>query len=295
MAHFPMALARTIRPGDGQYPEALARIPGAPGLLRVVGELGADQRRVAIVGSRRTDEYGEDLARSIAAGLARAGVSVISGGALGVDAAAHRGALEAGGHTVVVLGTGVDVCYPASHRALFARVLEAGGALVSEQPDGTRGFKANFPARNRIISGLAEAVVVVRAGLQSGALITARYAVEQGRALLAVPGDVRDPLTAGPLKLLRAGARMVASAMDVLAAIGVEGPTPEQRALPVLGADGSSLLRALGRRPRHADEIARAARLPPGPALAGLLALELEGLCEQRPGHYFLRRGGEGT
>jgi DNA processing protein len=289
-----MESARTIRPGDGQYPPALARIPGAPELLRIRGDLGAGRRRVAVVGSRRTDEYGEDLARSIAGGLARAGVSVISGGALGVDAAAHRGALEAGGHTVVVLGTGVDVCYPASHEALFAQVLEAGGALVSEQPDGARGFKSSFPARNRIISGLAEAVVVVRAGEGSGALITARYARAQGRALLAVPGDVRDPLTAGPLQLLRAGAGLAASAADVLAAIGMAAATPEQRALPILGGDGSTLLRALSRRPRHADEVARAARLPPGPALAGLLALELEGLCEQRPGHYFLRRSGEG-
>jgi len=289
-----MESARTIRPGDGLYPPALARIPGAPELLRIRGDLGAGRRRVAVVGSRRTDEYGEDLARSIAGGLARAGVSVISGGALGVDAAAHRGALEAGGHTVVVLGTGVDVCYPASHEALFAQVLEAGGALVSEQPDGARGFKSSFPARNRIISGLAEAVVVVRAGEGSGALITARYARAQGRALLAVPGDVRDPLTAGPLQLLRAGAGLAASAADVLAAIGMAAATPEQRALPILGGDGSTLLRALSRRPRHADEVARAARLPPGPALAGLLALELEGLCEQRPGHYFLRRSGEG-
>jgi DNA processing protein len=289
-----MESARTIRPGDGQYPPALARIPGAPELLRIRGDLGAGRRGVAVVGSRRTDEYGEDLARSIARGLARAGVSVISGGALGVDAAAHRGALEAGGHTVVVLGTGIDVCYPASHEALFAQVLEAGGAVVSEQPDGARGFKSSFPARNRIISGLAEAVVVVRAGEGSGALITARYARAQGRALLAVPGDVRDPLTAGPLQLLRAGAGLAASAADVLAAIGMAAATPEQRALPILGGDGSTLLRALSRRPRHADEVARAARLPPGPALAGLLALELEGLCEQRPGHYFLRRSGEG-
>jgi DNA processing protein len=289
-----MESVSTFRPGDGRYPAALALVPGAPAALRVRGDPGEGRRRVAVVGARALDEYGEDLAREIAGGLARAGVSVISGGALGTDAVAHRAALDAGGHTVVVLGTGVDVCYPASHRALFARVLEAGGALVSEQPDGTPGFRSNFPARNRIISGLAEAVVVVRATAKSGALITASWARAQGRLVLAVPGDVRDPLTEGPLGLLRAGARPVASAEHVLEAIGMglaARPEPAQRELPVLERSQAALLSALSRRPRHADEVARDAGVATGAALAGLLSLELAGLCEQRPGHYFLRRG----
>lgn len=167
-----MESARTLRPGDGHYPDALARIAGRPAELRLRGSLG-DRRRVALVGSRATDEYGADLAREIAAGLAHAGVSVVSGGALGIDGIAHAAAVEAGGHTIAVLGSGVDVPHPASHRALFASILEAGGALLSEFPDGTPAFPSNFPARNRIVSGLSEVVVVVRAGERSGALITA--------------------------------------------------------------------------------------------------------------------------
>jgi DNA processing protein len=286
-----MEAARTIRPGDGQYPDALARVADRPDLLRLRGTL-REARRVAIVGSRLPDEYGVDLARSIAAGLARAGVSIVSGGALGIDAAAHEAALEAGGHTVAVLGTGVDVAYPARHRDLFERILAASGALVSEQPDGAGVRKASFPRRNRIVSGLSEAVVVVRAAEKSGALITAAWARSQGVPVFAVPGDVRDPLSAGTTALLRAGARVAAGAEDVLAALGVEAPPEPQLALPALGAEESALLSALARRPRHADDVARAARLAPGAALAGLLALEVQGLCEQRPGHYFLRRTG---
>src|SRR5512132_3082459 len=242
-----MEAPRTIRPGDGPYPAALARIADRPSELRLAGSLGAPRARVAIVGARRTDEYGADLAHELAAGLARAGVSVVSGGARGVDAAAHEGALSPGGHTVAVLGTGIDVVYPAGHAELFERIVASGGALVSEQPDGTPGFKANFPARNRIVSGMSDAVVVVRADARSGALVTAAWARSQGVPVLAVPGDVRDPLTAGPLRLLRDGARVAASAGDVLAAIGIAsgiGEAPVQRELPALGAPESALLSA---------------------------------------------------
>jgi DNA processing protein len=286
-----MEAARTLRPGDGQYPDALARTASRPDALRLLGSLGG-RRRIAVVGSRHPDEYGVDLARSISAGLARAGVSVVSGGALGIDAAAHEAALERGGHTVAVLGTGVDVPYPARHRDLFERILASGGALLSEQPDGMPGLRQNFPRRNRIVSGLSEAVVVVRAGATSGALITAAWARSQGVPVLAVPGDVRDPLSAGTTTLLREGARAVASAEDVLAVLGLDAPAEPQLPLPALGEDESAVLSALARRPRHADEIARAARLGPGAALARLLDLEVRGLCEQRPGHYFLRRIG---
>lgn len=283
------ASTHTLRPGDGRYPEPLAQIAERPAELRLRGSLG-DRRRVAIVGSRAPDEYGVDLAREISAGLARAGVSVVSGGALGIDAVAHEAALDAGGHTVAVFGTGVDVCHPARHRALFERILAEGGALLSELPDGTPGYPAHFPRRNRIVSGLSEAVVVVRASEDSGALITAAWARSQGVAILAVPGDVRDPLSAGTTALLRRDARAVASAADVLAAIGVDAPPERQLQLPALAGDESALMSALARRPRHSDEVARAAGVTPGAALAGLLALEVLGLCEQRPGHYFLRR-----
>ncbi len=286
-----MDVPRTLRPGDGPYPGLLAQIPDRPASLHVRGDLRGEVRRVAVVGSREPDGYGEEMARSIAAGLARAGVSVVSGGARGIDGVAHRAALEAGGHTVAVLGTGVDVPYPAQHRGLFAELLEAGGALASEQPDGTPAFKQNFPARNRIISGMCEVVVVVRARAESGALITASWARSQGRTVLAVPGDARDELSAGAHALIRGGARLACSAADVLAEMGLS-EMRAQRPLPALSCEGSALLAALSRKPRHAGEVAQAAGMPVSEALAGLLSLELEGLCEQRPGHYFLRREG---
>jgi DNA processing protein len=286
-----MDVPRTLRPGDGPYPGLLAQIPDRPPVLRVRGELRPEARRAAVVGSRDMDGYGEELTRSIAAGLARAGVSVVSGGARGIDGVAHRAVLEAGGHTVAVLGTGVDVPYPAQHRQTFADILAAGGALVSEQPDGTPALRQNFPARNRIISGMSEVVVVVRARAESGALITASWARAQGRTVLAVPGDARDELSAGTHALLRGGARLACSAVDVLAEMGIS-EVRAQRALPVLSCEAATLLSALSRKPRHAGELAQAAGVPVGEALAGLLSLELEGLCEQRPGHYFLRREG---
>src|SRR5512142_1433925 len=176
-----------------------------------------------IVGSRRTDPYGIEVATAIARDLALAGVCVVSGGAEGIDAAAHRAALDAGGRTIAVLGTGVDVVYPAGHRALFDRILASGGALVSEYGDGTPGATWTFPRRNRIVSGMSEAVVVVRAGARSGALITADWARQQGVPVLAVPGDLREEGSAGQVALLRAGAHVAASADDVLEVLGISG------------------------------------------------------------------------
>jgi DNA processing protein len=248
--------------------------------------------RVAVVGTRAPDDYGSEMARRIASGLARAGVSVVSGGALGIDAVAHAAALDAGGHTVAVLGSGVDVPTPASHAPLFARILAEGGALLSELPDGAPPTRWTFPRRNRIVSGLSAAVVVVRGTRRSGALITAGQARAQGVAVFAVPGEVGDPLAEAPLALLRGGARAATSAADVLAALGIapQAELPRTADEPSVGEGERALLGALGPRPRHADEVARAVRLPPGAALAGLLELELRGLCEQRPGHFFLRR-----
>lgn len=280
---------RTIAQGDAEWPRRLSAIPDPPARLRVRGRVGSpDERRVAVVGTRHPDAYGLELARAIARGLARAGVCVVSGGAQGIDAAAHRAALEAGGRTLAVLGTGVDVAYPAAHRPLFDEIVAAGGALLSEHDDGERGSRWSFPRRNRLVSGLSELVVVVRAGPRSGALLTAACARRQGVPVFAVPGDVREEGSAGPLALLRAGARVAAGPQDVLEALGLAA----QAELPLQPAGGEegALLQALGRSPRHADEVARSTGLAPGAALAGLLLLELRGLCEQRPGHYFLRR-----
>jgi len=287
-----MDAARTLGPQDGLYPAALGRLRDRPQRLRVRGDLG-DRRRVAVVGTRLPDGYGEELAREIARGLARAGVTVVSGGAAGVDGVAHRAALEAGGHTIAVFGTGIDVAYPREHQPLFEEIVAAGGALVSELPDGAQPAPWTFPRRNRIVAALSEAVVVVRAGVRSGALITAALARRLGVAVFAVPGDVRERLSAGPHALLRDGARVAEGADDVLDALGIGAAEPGQLELPGAAApsgDAGRIYAALRRDSRHADELAREAGLDPGPAAVALLTLELEGLCEQRPGRYFLRR-----
>jgi DNA processing protein len=286
-------LARTLRPGDAEFPAPLATIPNPPKQLRVRGDLRAGRPRVAIVGPRQPDEYGLDVARDLATGLARAGITVVSGGAAGIDAAAHDAAVRAGGHTIAVFGTGLDVVFPASNRQLFSRILEAGGALVSAFDDAQPGARWTFPERNRLVSGMSMAVVVVQAGKGSGALITADHAHDQGISVMAVPGDVRNPLSAGPHDLLKQGAKLVESASDILAGIGLAGQLSlldAARPDDTLDGPESVLYAALGRVPRHADELAREARLPAGQALAGLLTLEVRGLCEQRPGNYFARR-----
>jgi DNA processing protein len=281
---------RTIRPGDGLFPPSLLRADPPPALLRLRGSLGRPRARVALVGSRRTDEYGREMARRLAVGLARAGVSVVSGAALGVDGAAHQAALDAGGHTVAVLACGVDVAAPPSHRQLLARILGGGGALLSEHEDGMPPAPWTFPHRNRLVAALSDAVVVVRAGPESGALITAEQARRQGVPVLAVPGDADQELSMGPIALLRAGSRVAAGPGDLLALLGLEAGTQAELPLPDLAAEPRALLAILRVAPRHADELASAAGLGPAKALAGLLELELAGLAEQRPGLRFSRR-----
>jgi DNA processing protein len=282
---------RTLRPGDGAFPELLTRISRAPAELRLRGRLGAPVARVALVGARDSDEYGRDMARRLARGLVRAGVSVVSGGARGIDAEAHEGALEAGGHTVAVLGSGVDRPTPFGNLDLFERILAAGGALLSEYPDGTAARDFQFVERNRIVSGLCDAVVVVRAGRGSGALITAGLARDQRRPLLAVPGDADHPLSEGPLRLLREGALLAAEPGDVLACLGLAQGQQVELPLGQVAPEALGLLAALTASPRHLSELARTAGRTTGEALAGLLVLELDGLCEQRPGQRFVRRG----
>ncbi len=287
--------AYTLRRGMDGWPAALLALADAPAQLRVRGTFARPgERRVAIVGSRKPDRYGVDLTIEIARELARAGVCVVSGGAEGIDAAAHRAALEVGGRTVAVLGTGLDVVYPTGHRELFEEIVRTGGALVSEYDDGAPGARWTFPRRNRLISAFSEAVLVTRAGARSGALLTEDWARRQGVPVLALPGDVREPGSAGPLELLRRGARVLTGAEDVFRVLGMTGqlalPTGSDAGADVLDRDETAVLAALGRVPLHADDVARTAGVGAGSALAALLVLEMRGLCEQRPGHYFLRR-----
>jgi DNA processing protein len=284
--------ARLVARDDPEYPEPLRQIPDPPLALTVRGRLG-DEPCVAIVGARRASEYGRRVAHELARDLAQAGLTVVSGLAAGIDAAAHAGALEGGGRTVAVLGTGIDVVYPAWHGRLAAEVA-AQGALVTEFARGTRPLAFNFPRRNRVISGLSLGTVVVEATEDSGSLLTAGHAGEQGRALFAVPGRLGAALHQGPHRLIREGARLVRDAGDVLEELAPQlAPVLAARRAATLTASltaaESALLAAIERDGLHVDEVIRRAGLPTARALETLLALELRGLVHQLPGKRFRR------
>lgn len=280
----------TLNLGEPGYPPALVSIPAPPEVLYLRGRLPPPPR-VAVVGSRAADRYGLDTARALGAGLAAAGVTVVSGGAGGVDTAALEGCLEGSGRPVAVLGTGVDVAYPASNRSLFEKVSER-GALVSEYPDKTPGRPAHFPKRNRIISGLCEGVVVVRAAKKSGSLITAHDAVRQGRVLMAVPGPAGDELSAGVHQLIRQGARLVEDTADVLEVLAIgDRMQPRLRLVHAenLDSDEKALLEALGEESCDIDVLCTRTGLDSAQVTTLLLQMELKGLVTQRPGMIYCR------
>jgi DNA processing protein len=280
---------RVVSYGTADYPQPLVHLHHPPPILYLRGNAPVEQpRAVAIVGTRRATEYGHRLAGDIATGLAGAGHAVVSGLARGIDAAAHRACLAAGGTTIGVLGSGLDHAYPASSADLFRRVPEQ-GVLVSEfAPDVTprAGF---FPRRNRIIAALAEAVVVVQAGRKSGALITVGHALELGREVFAVPGPVGIPASEGVHGLLRDGAALATSAEDILRVVG---DAVERAALPPEPESGgdddrSRILQLLCDGLTDVDEMCRVTRLTPGRTLAMLSLLELEGRARALPGGRF--------
>jgi DNA processing protein len=268
---------------DDAYPTALRDIADPPPVLFVRGRLTeADRPAVALVGTRRATPYGRTVTEKLASDLAMAGITIVSGLARGIDTAAHRAALNAGGRTIGVLANGLDQVYPAENTLLARRIAGPdAGALVAEFPPGVPPDATNFPRRNRIIAGLAQATVIVEADLRSGALITAEFALEQGREVLAVPGSILSSMSAGPNELIRQGAAPVTSADDVLQALGITGVTQESRQPPLalLDADETAMLGALGQEPRHVDELARNLGQPAGRISARLAALEVKGLA----------------
>lgn len=277
---------------DPAYPRLLAQVPSAPPVLYVRGSITrADDRAVGIVGTRRTTSYGLDVAGGMGRDLATYGVTVVSGLALGVDGAAHRGALAADGRTIGVLGCGVDVVYPASHRKLYDEMAER-GAIVSDYAMGTKPNGVNFPPRNRIIAGLSVGIVVVEAPAKSGALITVDFAADYGREVFAVPGSVLGEHNRGSHRILRDGARLVTSAADVVQDLGmgvVEPGVPKQQTLP-LTAEEQHLLNYVRWDPQHIDEIAEAAGIPAHEAAALSTMLELKGAIKDKGGQTYARQ-----
>jgi DNA processing protein len=289
---------RKVQQGAAGYPPLLAEAPGAPATLWVVGRTLEPAPYVGVVGTRRASRYGLEVATWMGRGLAAAGVVVVSGMAAGIDAAAHRGALVTGS-TVAVLGSGVDVCYPRSNAALYGEIAER-GSLVSEYPPGTSPAPWRFPARNRIIAGMALGVVIVEARRDGGAMITARLALEYGREVFAVAGPVHASGSEGPHALVRDGARLVTSAMDVLEDLGLASPRsaaswtqdPMPALLASLSPDERRVLGVLSAEPQLLDRIARLAGMPASAATAVLSRLELAGLASRHPGARFARTVG---
>ena len=277
---------RRLRQRDSAFPELLREIHDPPQALYLRGAGDPDvlaRPAVAIVGARACSSYGSQVARMLGRELAGAGLVVISGMARGIDGEAHRGALEAGGITVAVLGCGIDRDYPAAHCGLARRIGEQ-GLIVSEYEPGVEPAPWRFPARNRIIAGLAAVTVIVEARERSGALITADFALEDGREVFAVPGEITGSLAAGTNRLLRQGAAPLTSAGDVLELLGFSGA---QRPPPTaLGRDAQALLALLVEASASADELARRTQLEPGRLAAALAELELSGAVVEADGLY---------
>ena len=275
--------------GDPEYPATLQHIADPPLLLYAKGDLALLQREaVAVVGARNATMQGTSNARQFARALSQAGMPVISGLALGIDAAAHEGGLEGPGSTVAVIGTGIDRIYPRRNADLARRIAEE-GCLVSEFALGTQARAEHFPIRNRIIAGMTRATLVIEAAARSGSLITAHAAVNAGREVFVLPGSVLSPQSVGCHVLISEGARLVATPEHLLDDLGLA--MPDQAAVPMDQAAGW-LLAALGHDPISADELAIRLQLPPSDMQASLLALELAGVVERLPGGVFQRLKG---
>ncbi len=285
---------------DEEYPVRLRMIPDPPPVLYVAGRLElSDQCAVAIVGARRASQAGRVLAEELSRDLAAAGFTIVSGLARGIDAAAHRGALAAGGRTVAVLGCGVDRTYPPEHDKLREQI-EAHGAVLSELPPGSLPHSYHFPRRNRIISGLCLGVVVAEAAIESGSLITARLAADQGREVFAVPGFAKAANSRGPNGLIKQGAKLVECAQDVIDEILPQVDAVFKRRVNArafeahepsssLSGDEAKVYDALSHEPQHMDDVVVKTGLSPSKVAALLLALELKQRVRQLPGQSYLR------
>jgi len=286
---------RLITFWDDDYPDLLKQIYDPPALLFIKGTLKKEDKfSVAIVGTRQPSSYGKLVTERLTQELARKGLTIVSGLAYGVDMLAHKFALQSGGRTLAVLGSGVDVIYPSENRGL-AKKIESAGVLISEFPMGTDPDRNNFPRRNRIISGLSMGTLVIEAGLKSGALITAAMALDQGREVFAVPGNVDSPKSMGTNELIKqGGAKLVISAEDILEEIQPQFSLDlqmerKQRAAAHLSEQEKKIIDLLSNEPMHIDLIAAESGQPTSHALALLLSLELKSLVRQLPGKQFIR------
>jgi DNA processing protein len=277
---------------DDLYPPLLREIYDPPIVLYVRGKLEErDRHAIAMVGTRLSTMYGREACGRLAGQLAASGITVVSGGARGIDTAAHEAALRAGGRTIAVLGTGMDIVYPAENIELFKRIAES-GAVITQFPFGRRGDKQSFPIRNRIVAGMTQGTIVVEANRSSGALITANFAAEYGRTVYAVPGRIDSPRSAGCHGLIKDGAQLCESAEDVLAEFSNFNYSSNEQPelpLPALTPAEQTIYNVLTHEEMQQDAIIRRSELPPAQVSVALLQLEMKKLVQQHPGRLFTR------
>ncbi len=292
-----------VTQADAVYPPLLRQIPDPPPFLYVYGRLDASIRNIAVVGSRNATNYGLTTAKRLCANLAAMDMTIVSGMALGIDTAAHEGALTADRRTIAVLGSGLGVVYPARNRQLFHRIGE-NGTVVSEFPMLAPPDAHHFPMRNRVISGMSLGTVVVEATRRSGSLITARLAAEQNREVFAIPGSIQSFKSTGTHTLIKQGAKLVEQAMDIMEELShvvkprVKGDSRGKQAkghqTPLLSPEERPVYNALGPYPVHIDELVRKLAMPPGKLSGILLQLELRGIVHQAPGNLFSLKDPDG-
>ncbi|MFQ5597205.1 MAG: DNA-processing protein DprA [Nitrospiria bacterium] len=278
---------------DPDYPALLAAIYDPPPILYVKGPLNEDCVRhpIAVVGSRKTSPYGKSVTEKLCSGLVQQGMTVVSGFARGIDGFAHRAALSAGGHTIAVLGCGIDCLYPPEHKRLYTEMSEQ-GTLLSEFPVGTPPEAHHFPQRNRIISGLSLGCLVVEASLKSGSLITARLALDQGREVFAVPGSVFSEMSAGPHRLIASGAKLVQKIEDILEEVLPQSSRSSasiEAKTPPLDMEEETIYRSLSFEPKHIDQLIEESDKGASRVSGLLLGLELKGAVRQMSGQYYVK------
>lgn len=274
---------------DSRFPERLREIPESPGCIYLKGRLPDPvEMTVGIIGARDGTEYGKMVARTLAKELSEYGISIISGMAYGIDTAAHEGALLGGGKTYAVLGCGVDICYPAINRKLYSKIQEEGG-IISEYPEGSPPLPHHFVARNRLIAGLSDILIVVEAKERSGTFITVDRALEQGKQVFVVPGRITDPLSRGCNKLLMEGASLCLSKEDILSCFSIEAGKDNEKK-PNLKGEEKRIYNALDLEGKHIDALYKELGIPLQSLYSVLVKMEIEGYCESFSSSYYRKK-----
>jgi DNA processing protein len=284
--------AKVLTWEDPDYPELLREIPAAPPLIFLRGEFEPiDRWAVAVVGTRRLSAYGRQVTHELVSGLVRNGITIVSGLARGIDAVAHRTALDEGGRTIAVMACGIDKIYPPEHRDMARQIVDGRGVIITDYPLGAEPENTHFPARNRLISGLSLGVLVVEAGEKSGALITSRFALEQNREVFAVPGNINSPISVGTNRLIQQGAKLVLRVEDILEELNLRMIADQAEAKVILpeSAEEAALISQLSSQPTHVDELGRLTGMPSSLVSSTLTIMELKGMVQQVGGMNYVR------